>query len=550
MAGPVSASRVTRVPVGRTPSEQAPRGVDFYDNPAYAYAWSILVAKISQRSGPLVVTGESGIGKSLLVQRVIRSVGEEVRPVLLSFPRLGVDDTLHFLADALGLSASEYRAESGPREKFEALCNWLARGRGSGRYVTLFIDDAQDVADDALVSLLRLSRRDEGNDEAGLGLVLVGLPQLELKLMQPQLRELVYDRLFFCRLRPLRPGEVGAYIRKRLTGTGTWHDALLTPEAVARIGAYSHGIPRLINTLCDTALFTADRNELDTITAETVEEAATLCSLPLGMGGDRLTGLGRGGASSASFGNPHAAPREPGEETEDASSGVEKILSASETEAILESADIASTTHAEIPSEAEDPDDADQGKPAVVLAQDTTAGRLPASTPSPVAIKHRAGGAKVEPQDRPKTAAWSPGSEAGARRVPTTKSSSHREKPMYRTESLNKVLKSIQTGSPDVEASALITEDGLMIASALPQDLDETRVAGMSATLLSLGTRAAAELGRGEIEEVIVRGEQGYAVMITAGRGVLLLVVANENAKLGLIFFDMREAINAIKRIL
>ena len=121
---------------------------------------------------------------------------------------------------------------------------------------------------------------------------------------------------------------------------------------------------------------------------------------------------------------------------------------------------------------------------------------------------------------------------------------------MDRTTSLNKVLKNLQTGSPDVEASALITEDGLMIASSLAQDLDETRVAGMSATLLSLGTRASAELRRGEVEEVIVRGEQGYVVMISAGRGVLLLVVANERAKLGLIFFDMREAINAIKRIL
>ena len=72
----------------------------------------------------------------------------------------------------------------------------------------------------------------------------------------------------------------------------------------------------------------------------------------------------------------------------------------------------------------------------------------------------------------------------------------------------------------------------------------------MSATLLSLGTRAAKELKRGDVQEVIVRGDGGYAVMLDAGRGVLLLVVANENAKLGMIFFDMREAIDDIKRIL
>ncbi len=125
-----------------------------------------------------------------------------------------------------------------------------------------------------------------------------------------------------------------------------------------------------------------------------------------------------------------------------------------------------------------------------------------------------------------------------------------REKNGNRTESLNKILKNLQSGSPDVEAVALISDDGLMIASVLPQYLDETRVAGMSATLLALGVRAGAELRRGSIEEVIVRGEDGYAVMIAAGRGVLLLVLTNEHAKLGLVFFDMREAINALKRVL
>ena len=121
---------------------------------------------------------------------------------------------------------------------------------------------------------------------------------------------------------------------------------------------------------------------------------------------------------------------------------------------------------------------------------------------------------------------------------------------MERTENLNKVLKSLQTRSPDVVATALITDDGLTISSALPHELDETRVGGMSATLLSLGTRAAHELRRGGVREVIVRGEEGYIVMVKAGLGVLLLVVANEDAKLGMIYFDMREAINAIKKIL
>ena len=68
--------------------------------------------------------------------------------------------------------------------------------------------------------------------------------------------------------------------------------------------------------------------------------------------------------------------------------------------------------------------------------------------------------------------------------------------------------------------------------------------------MLNLGTRAAVELTRGEVKEVIIRGERGYAVMIDAGRGALLLALANETAKLGLIFFDMHEAIESLKRVL
>jgi predicted regulator of Ras-like GTPase activity (Roadblock/LC7/MglB family) len=121
---------------------------------------------------------------------------------------------------------------------------------------------------------------------------------------------------------------------------------------------------------------------------------------------------------------------------------------------------------------------------------------------------------------------------------------------MSRLESLNAILSKLQRESPGIEASALISEDGLVIASALSPDLDDTRVGGMTATLLSLGSRAAAELRRGEIQEVIVRGDHGYAVMVNAGRGVLVLVLASENTKLGLIFFDLREAIKAINKVL
>ncbi len=121
---------------------------------------------------------------------------------------------------------------------------------------------------------------------------------------------------------------------------------------------------------------------------------------------------------------------------------------------------------------------------------------------------------------------------------------------MSRSDELSRILRSLQSASPDVEASALISEDGLMIASALPQHLDEARVAGMSATLGSLGSRAARELERGDVQEVLVKGAEGYAVMISASSGTSLLALASKQAKLGLVMLDMRRTVSEIRKVL
>jgi predicted regulator of Ras-like GTPase activity (Roadblock/LC7/MglB family) len=115
---------------------------------------------------------------------------------------------------------------------------------------------------------------------------------------------------------------------------------------------------------------------------------------------------------------------------------------------------------------------------------------------------------------------------------------------------LNKVLEKLQSESPGVEASAVISKDGLVIASSLSPSLEETRIASVTATLVNLGGRAAAELARGEIREVIVRGDRGYAVMVSAGRGALLLALTDESSRLGLVFFDMHEAAKGLGNVL
>jgi len=111
-------------------------------------------------------------------------------------------------------------------------------------------------------------------------------------------------------------------------------------------------------------------------------------------------------------------------------------------------------------------------------------------------------------------------------------------------------LKELQASTPDIEASAVVSIDGLIMASALPADVEEDRVSAMSAAMLSLGERIASELGRGTLDQVYIRGERGYVVLMAVGEEAVLTVLARPQAKLGLLFLDMRRAAEDLARIL
>ena len=111
-------------------------------------------------------------------------------------------------------------------------------------------------------------------------------------------------------------------------------------------------------------------------------------------------------------------------------------------------------------------------------------------------------------------------------------------------------LRELQASSPDIEASAVVSVDGLSIASALPQGVEEDRVSAMSAAMLSLGERIATELGRGSLEQVYIKGEKGYVVLMSVGEEAVLTVMAREQAKLGLILLDMRRAAEDLAKLI
>jgi hypothetical protein len=119
-----------------------------------------------------------------------------------------------------------------------------------------------------------------------------------------------------------------------------------------------------------------------------------------------------------------------------------------------------------------------------------------------------------------------------------------------RTEQLIDRLRSLQMSTPDVEASALVSVDGLIIASALPPSVEEDRVSAMSAAMLSLGDRISTELGRGRLSQVYVKGDQGYVILMSVGAEAVLTVLAHQEAKLGLVFLDMRRTADDLAALL
>ena len=121
---------------------------------------------------------------------------------------------------------------------------------------------------------------------------------------------------------------------------------------------------------------------------------------------------------------------------------------------------------------------------------------------------------------------------------------------MSRIENLNKTLSTLQASSSDIEACAIVSEDGLIIASSLPQGVEEGRVAAMSAAMLSMGERISVELKRGALEQLYVKGSEGYFLSVHAGEHAVLISMARKDAKLGLIFFDINKAAEEIKKTL
>lgn len=112
---------------------------------------------------------------------------------------------------------------------------------------------------------------------------------------------------------------------------------------------------------------------------------------------------------------------------------------------------------------------------------------------------------------------------------------------------LRHILKNFVTATADVEGVAVVTPDGLPLASNLPGNMDEERVSAMSAAMLSLGERIGMELVRGSIDRIYVEGDEGFSILTSCGDEAVFLVLANKAAKQGVLMLEIKRALGELK---
>jgi predicted regulator of Ras-like GTPase activity (Roadblock/LC7/MglB family) len=115
---------------------------------------------------------------------------------------------------------------------------------------------------------------------------------------------------------------------------------------------------------------------------------------------------------------------------------------------------------------------------------------------------------------------------------------------------LNAVLHAFEKSVPHVEATAVVSNDGLVIASRLPDQVEEDRIGAMGAAILSIGARSGEELDRGEMERVLLEGEKGFILIRSIGQAAILVVLVEKDVRLGMLFFECKHCIERLEEIL
>jgi type II secretory pathway predicted ATPase ExeA len=255
------------------PFELSPDPYFFYSTPRHNEALAVLNYGVLRRKGFVVVTGEVGTGKSLLVRCLLDSLtNHKVAFGYIYNPILTVQGFLEQVLTDLGLPAAT-------RSKSEALArlNSYLLTRSREDLTTALVVDEAHLLSWELLEEIRLLTNLETSQHKLLQIVLAGQPELDRMLDSHQLRQLKQRVGMRCSLLPLELKEVEGYIHRRLelAGAKEKENTIFSREAIETVYAYSKGIPRLVNTLCEHSLILGFGLQLSQITPAIVREVAS-----------------------------------------------------------------------------------------------------------------------------------------------------------------------------------------------------------------------------------------------------------------------------------
>jgi general secretion pathway protein A len=265
--------------LARNPFEISPDPFFFYPTPCHIEALAILNYAVLRRKGFVVVTGEVGTGKTLLVRCHLDALHRnKVAFAFVCNPVLSVPDFLAQVLSDLGLPC----ATRSKNEMLSCLSNYLVARSNRGGPTALVVDEAQLLSWE-LLEEIRLLTNLETTQHKLLQIVLVGQPELDRKLDSQELRQLKQRIGMRCRLEPLGLEELRRYILRRLELAGAnSHGATIIPDdAIVAIYHFSKGIPRLANILCENALISGYGTQAEQVTPEMVQEIAADLRLDL-----------------------------------------------------------------------------------------------------------------------------------------------------------------------------------------------------------------------------------------------------------------------------
>lgn len=256
----------------------------YFSSSLHREALAALYYGIKTKKGFIVVTGEVGTGKTTLLRKLLRSLEVTHHSVFIFNTLLTFDELLTYTLRDLGMEPGG----TGRAALIQQLNEFLLENQKKGHSVSLLIDEAQQLGEEALEAIRFLSNL-ETDREKLIQIILVGQPELEEKLDRPSLRQLKQRVSLWSRLGQLSENDTEAYIRHRLEVAGYRGPALFEPSAIKLIAESASGTPRLINSICDNALLTVFAMSQKLVSVKIVQDVIRDLRLVPAAGSDSPT---------------------------------------------------------------------------------------------------------------------------------------------------------------------------------------------------------------------------------------------------------------------